>query len=63
MARLWPWGWSREMVERVIAQQATRARRRAIADAVLYNEALPLDAFERQVTDLFAHWITSHVVL
>ena len=32
-------GWTEEAVRRVIAQQATRERRRAIADAVIHNDA------------------------
>jgi dephospho-CoA kinase len=32
-------GWSASEVQRVIAQQATRPERRAIADAVIYNDA------------------------
>jgi dephospho-CoA kinase len=49
-------GWSRDTVARVIAQQATRARRRAIADAVIYNEGLTLEALRSQVRALWAHW-------
>jgi dephospho-CoA kinase len=49
-------GWSRDAVARVIAQQATRARRRAIADAVIYNEGLTLEALRAQVRALWAHW-------
>ena len=37
-------GWTQATVERVIAQQATRAARRAIADAVIFNEGLTLDS-------------------
>jgi dephospho-CoA kinase len=40
----------------VIAQQSPRAARRAIADAVLHNDALALDALRAQVRDLWAHW-------
>ena len=43
-------------VARVIAQQATRARRRAIADAVIYNEGLTREALDAQVRALWAHW-------
>jgi dephospho-CoA kinase len=49
-------GWSRDAVARVIAQQATRARRRAIADAVIYNEGLTRDALQAQVQALWVHW-------
>lgn len=50
-------GWTREAVLAVIAQQASRARRRAIADAVIHNEGLTLDELARQVDMLWARWI------
>ena len=37
-------GWTRDAVEKVIAQQATRAQRRAAADWVIYNDGLMLEA-------------------
>jgi len=49
-------GWTAEAVERVIAQQATRAQRRAIADAVIVNEALSLAQLEAEVDALWAAW-------
>lgn len=49
-------GWAPEAVERVIALQAPRARRRAIADAVLYNDGLSPQALEDQVRQLWRHW-------
>ena len=49
-------GWSREAVLRVIAQQATRTRRRAIADAVIFNEGLTREALHAQALALWAHW-------
>ncbi|HEY0818590.1 MAG TPA: dephospho-CoA kinase [Rhizobacter sp.] len=49
-------GWSRDAVLAVIAQQATRTRRRACADAVIYNEGLTLDELARHVDILLAHW-------
>lgn len=53
-------GWSREAVERVIAQQASRARRRAIADAVIFNEGLSRDALGEQVLALWMRWLQPH---
>jgi dephospho-CoA kinase len=50
-------GWSADTVERTIAQQATRAQRRAIADAVIVNETLPLAGLEAEVDGLWAAWI------
>ena len=49
-------GWSADAVRAVLAQQATRAARRASADAVLYNEAIPLAELARQVALLWGHW-------
>jgi dephospho-CoA kinase len=42
-------GWSEATVRAVIDQQATRARRRANADAVLYNDGIALAELARQV--------------
>ncbi len=49
-------GWERVAVEAVIAQQASRARRRAAADAVIYNEGLSLERLQQQIEGLAAHW-------
>ncbi|WP_051241470.1 dephospho-CoA kinase [Azohydromonas australica] len=48
--------WSEDTVRRVIAQQAPRARRRAIADAVIFNEGLSLEALALQVQALWRGW-------
>ncbi len=48
--------WPPEAVERVIAQQATRAQRLAAADATLFNEGLPLDQLEAQVEQVWQHF-------
>jgi dephospho-CoA kinase len=50
-------GWTREVVERVIAQQAPRAARRAIADAVIHNdEGLALETLAYAVRRLLTRW-------
>ena len=49
-------GWPEDAVRRVIAQQATREARRAIADAVIHNEGLDLQALAREVAALWGHW-------
>ena len=49
-------GWAADAVERAIAQQATRAQRRAIADAVLLNEGLALAQLEAEVDALWSAW-------
>ena len=49
-------GWSEDTVRRVIAQQASRAQRRAIADAVIFNDGLSLEALGQEVRALWARW-------
>jgi len=50
-------GWPLEAVQRVIDQQATRAQRRAVADAVIHNDHIALDALLLQVQAVWARWI------
>jgi dephospho-CoA kinase len=49
-------GWSRDTVLAVIAQQASREQRRAIADAVILNEGLTLDQLRGQVAAVWDRW-------
>ena len=49
-------GWTRDAAERVIASQATRAARRAIADAVIVNDDIDLAALETAVDALWRLW-------
>ncbi len=49
-------GWDATMAERVMAQQASRASRRAVADAVIYNDGLSLAELASQVHGLWAGW-------
>jgi dephospho-CoA kinase len=49
-------GWTADAVERTIAQQASRAQRRAIADAVIVNEDLTLAQLDAEVDALWAAW-------
>lgn len=49
-------GWTREMVERVIAQQATRETRLALADDVIVNHNLSLEALADAVQGLWNDW-------
>lgn len=49
-------GWTRQTVERVIAQQAARAQRLAVADDVIVNDGLPLPDLEAAVHRLWRHW-------
>lgn len=49
-------GWSDEQVRRVIALQSPRAQRRAIADAVIFNDGITPDALADEVAQLWALW-------
>ena len=49
-------GWTEALARQVLAQQASRERRRAVADAVLYNDGLTLQALAGQVRALWALW-------
>lgn len=49
-------GWTRDAVQAVIAQQATRARRRACSDAVVYNDGITREALEAQLRSLWQRW-------
>jgi dephospho-CoA kinase len=50
-------GWPAEAVERVIAQQATREQRLAIADAVIVNEGLTLESLRQEVHAVWRRWV------
>ena len=52
-------GWDRGAAERVVAQQAGRTLRRAIADAVIFNDGIDLAALEVQVGALWRTWTAS----
>jgi dephospho-CoA kinase len=49
-------GWTREAAARVVAQQASRAARRAIADAVIHNDGLPLDDLAAAARKVLRWW-------
>ena len=50
-------GWPVETVQRVIAQQATRAQRRAVADAVILNDGVILEALRDRVREVWRAWV------
>jgi dephospho-CoA kinase len=50
-------GWQEEQVRRVIAQQAPRPVRRAIADAIIHNDGQDLDRLQAAVHSLWALWV------
>lgn len=49
-------GWTRESVEQVIGGQAPRSARRAIADAVIFNDGITLEALHIEVRALWRLW-------
>lgn len=49
-------GWTRVAAERVIAEQAPRAARRAIADAVIVNDGIDLVALDTAVETVWHLW-------
>jgi dephospho-CoA kinase len=49
-------GWPASSVDAVIAQQAPRRRRRAAADAVIFNDGITITALEQTVRQLARHW-------
>jgi len=49
-------GWTEEAARRVIAQQAPRAARRAIADAVIDNDGLTIEQLRIELRALWALW-------
>jgi dephospho-CoA kinase len=50
-------GWQEEQVRSVIAQQAPRPVRRAIADAIIHNDGQRLDGLQAAVHSLWALWV------
>lgn len=49
-------GWPEEAVRRVIAQQATREQRRAIADAVILNDGISPGELQNEVDRVWDRW-------
>ncbi|MDE2158542.1 MAG: dephospho-CoA kinase, partial [Burkholderiales bacterium] len=50
-------GWTAEAARRVIAQQADRGARRAVADAVIHNDAISLAELASEVDRFMAWWL------
>ena len=50
-------GWTAATVQAVIAQQASRAQRRACADAVIFNDAIDLRQLGAAVRSLWQAWV------
>jgi dephospho-CoA kinase len=50
-------GWSESDARRVVAHQASRARRRAVADAVIFNDGIGLDQLSSEVQSLWSRWV------
>ena len=49
-------GLTPDAIERVMHSQASRAQRRAIADAVIFNEGLSLQQLQQEVQAVLEHW-------
>lgn len=52
-------GWDAEAARRVIAQQAPRAQRRAIADAVIHNDGITPTQLADEARALWRHWMNA----
>jgi dephospho-CoA kinase len=50
-------GWTADAVAAVVAQQATRAQRRAAADAVIFNDELSLEQLADAVDCVWQDWL------
>ncbi len=50
-------GWSADAAMRVVSQQASRERRRAIADALIHNDNIALDTLRAHVHALWTRWV------
>ena len=49
-------GWERQAIEAVLAKQATRDQRRAVADHIILNDGITLPELRRQVGELWDLW-------
>lgn len=52
-------GWTEDAVRAVIAQQASRAARRACADAVVFNDGITTEELSQQLRALWNRWCTA----
>jgi dephospho-CoA kinase len=50
-------GWDEAIARRVVAQQASRAQRRALADAVIVNDGIDLNQLAAEVAAVWRHWV------
>jgi dephospho-CoA kinase len=50
-------GWTSEAVAAVIGQQATRAQRRAAADAVIFNDGISIERLAIEVDRIWKNWL------
>ena len=49
-------GWDEAMAQRVLAQQTTRHRRRSVADAIIFNDGISMQALAGEVSALGVVW-------
>ncbi|MGI4778855.1 MAG: dephospho-CoA kinase [Janthinobacterium lividum] len=50
-------GWTPDAVRAVVAQQASRHARRAVADAVIFNDISTLEELENEVQSVWSQWV------
>ncbi|MDP4299761.1 dephospho-CoA kinase [Leptothrix discophora] len=51
-------GWPESQVRAVIAAQASREARRAVADAVILNDGIGLEALQAEVDAVWSRWVS-----
>lgn len=54
-------GWNEDAVRAVIAKQATREQRRAVADAVIVNDGITLEQLDAEVQAVWRRWLPTQV--
>jgi dephospho-CoA kinase len=54
-------GWTSESAQRAIAAQASRAKRRTVADAVIFNDGIELPTLREEVLALWRTWLAEPV--
>jgi len=55
-------GWDSALAERVMAQQASRALRRSVADALIHNDGISLQDLQAQVQAVWTAWTATDPV-
>jgi dephospho-CoA kinase len=53
-------GWSEAAAHKVITQQATRSTRRALADAVIFNDGITMESLQTAVDLVWRTWVAAN---